>query len=197
MQTLLLIVLTSSLFQEALGSDLAITKNAILRSAVYETTRKKCYSSKTKNKFPGLGWSLKEGMQTAKSYLISHKLSEDQFRPDPKIVQAYAEHFCETLQFPTHGKLPPLEVLNIPQLLEDPTQQNSDIELQEISTSELEETQPFRAGLGSYGIVSGQGAFIYAFVFLSGFMMGAFGMQSYSLRNDVSAATKKLRRPEL
>ena len=87
MQTLLLIVLTSSLFQEALGSDLAITKDAILRSAVYETTRRKCYSKKTKDKFPGLGWSLKEGMATAKSYLISHKLSEDQFRPDPKIVQ--------------------------------------------------------------------------------------------------------------
>ena len=75
--------------------------------------------------------------------------------------------------------------------------QNSDTELPEIGTSELEETQSFRAGLGNYGIVSGQGAFMYTFVFLSGVMMGAFGMQSYSLRNDVSAATKKLRRPEL
>ena len=122
MQTLLLIVSTSTLFQEALGSEHAISKDAFLRTAVYETTRRKCYSKATKDKFVGLGWSLKESMKTANSYILSHKLSEDQFRPDPKIVEAYAEYFCETLRFPHAGKLPGLEVLDNT-LLESPVQQ--------------------------------------------------------------------------
>ncbi|CAL6339200.1 unnamed protein product [Bathycoccus prasinos] len=89
---------------------------------MYETTRRKCYSKATKDKFVGLGWSLKESMKTANSYILSHKLSEDQFRPDPKIVEAYAEYFCETLRFPHAGKLPGLEVLDNT-LLESPVQQ--------------------------------------------------------------------------
>ena len=123
MQTLLLIVSTSTLFQEALGSEHAISKDAFLRTAVYETTRRKCYSKATKDKFVGLGWSLKESMATAKYYMHSHKLSEDQFIPDPKIVEAYANYFCETLKFPGKGRMPSLEVLDYHQFLESPAQQ--------------------------------------------------------------------------
>ena len=121
MRILMLIVSTSTLFQEALGSGHAIAKDAFLRSAVYESTRRKCYSHQTKDKFVGLGWSLKESMATAQSYIFKNKLSEDQFKPDLRLVEAYAEYFCETLRFPTHGEMPSLEVLG-DRLLESPAQ---------------------------------------------------------------------------
>lgn len=115
-QSILLLTSFSTFFLGTRGSERHVADDAFLRSAVYKSIRSKCPSKGLQDKLSSLRWGLKERMKQAGAYIHNNGLSEDQFKPDPNLVEAYAEYFCKTMKFPSHGKLPPINVLEYQQL---------------------------------------------------------------------------------
>lgn len=196
MSKFLLSVLTAlCCIQLAHGSSGHLAQELLLKEEIITEVQKKCPESAKPIKI-GIHWGWKDMLREARPLLNS---DQAQLAPDPNLVEAYAEYFCQTKRVPHQGHLPArndvLSYLNVPIIDNGLSAQ----EAQQASDNDSEDNFGDSLSLNSSKVEETTKSITLVSAFLCGAVVGALGMHSYLLRNAFPSNTSvpKLRRPEL
>lgn len=177
--------------QLACGSSISVARQVLLKHAIIQEIGVRC-SEKSAPIKRAIQWGLKELQHNA-----APDLNRAELVPDPNLVSAYAEYFCDTKKIPERGRLPNESLVSsyahVPTIGEELAVE----EPEQVAFAGEEDNFGDALSMGSSSEI--RKAFISLFTFVSGVIAGAFGMQCYLMRSYIpsNASVTKLRRPEL